>query len=166
MMPVISIPIGGGTVPVFELTYPEGALEPEARTQLMDDLTTALLRAERAPDTEFFRSVTWAYVHELPAGSVLAAGSPVDRPTFKIDVTTPEGALSDRRREELVGEATRLVREAAGIAEEDELRVWVLMHEVAEGSWGAGGHVIRFEQLREAAKAEREKAEKAVPASA
>jgi phenylpyruvate tautomerase PptA (4-oxalocrotonate tautomerase family) len=153
-------------VPVFELTYPEGALEPAARAKLMDDLTTALLRAERAPDTEFFRNVTWSYVHELPAGSVLAAGGPVEQPTFKIDVTTPAGALSDRRREELVGEATRLVREAAGIPNEEALRVWVLMHEVAEGSWGAGGHVIRFEQLREAAKAEREKAEQAVPAGA
>ncbi|MGH2978550.1 MAG: tautomerase family protein [Solirubrobacterales bacterium] len=153
-------------MPIFELTYPEGALEPEARTKLMDDLTTALLRAERAPDTEFFRGVTWSYVHELPAGAVLAGGRPVEQPTFKIDVTTPEGALSDRRREELVGEATRLVREAAGIGDADALRVWVLMHEVAEGSWGAGGHVIRFEQLREAAKAERDKAGQAVPAGA
>ena len=153
-------------MPVFEITYPEGALEPAARAKLLDDLTTALLRAERAPDTDFFRSVTWAYAHELPAGAVLAAGRPVEKPTFKIDVTTPEGALSDRRREELVVEATRLVREAAGIGEEDALRIFVLMHEVAEGSWGAAGHVIRFEQLREAAKAEREKSEDAIPASA
>ena len=153
-------------MPVFELTYPKGALEPEARAQLLDDLTTAVLRAERAPDTEFFRNVTWSFVHELPTDSVLAAGRPVEKPTFKIDVTTPQGALSDRRREELVDAATRLVREAAGIPEEEALRVWVLMHEVAEGSWGAGGHVIRFEQLREAAKAEREKKEEAVPARA
>ncbi len=153
-------------MPIFEITYPEGALEPPARAKLLEDLTTALLRAERAPDTDFFRSVTWAYVHELPAGSVLAAGRPVEKPNFKIDITTPEGALSDRRREELVVEATRLVREAAGISEEEALRIFVLMHEVAEGSWGAAGHVIRFEQLREAAKAEREKAGDAVPASA
>jgi phenylpyruvate tautomerase PptA (4-oxalocrotonate tautomerase family) len=147
-------------VPVFELTYPEGALQPDVRAQLMDDLTTALLRAERAPATRFFRDITWSYVHELPAGSVLAAGRPVDgRPTFKFDVTTPEGALSDRRREELVGEATRLIREAAGIAEDETLqRVWVLMHEVADGRWGAGGHVIRFEKLRELARAEQEAA--------
>jgi phenylpyruvate tautomerase PptA (4-oxalocrotonate tautomerase family) len=151
-------------LPVFELTYPKGALEPEARARLLEDLTTALLRAERAPDTEFFRNVTWSFVHELPAGSVLAAGQPVEKPTFKVDVTTPQGALSDRRRAELVEAATRLVREAAGIPEEEALRVWVLMHEVAEGSWGAGGHVIRFEQLREAAKAERDKQEEAVPA--
>ena len=150
-------------MPVFEITYPKGALEPEARAELLEGLTTALLRAERAPDTEFFRSVTWSYVHELPADSVLAAGKPVEQPTFKIDVTTPQGALSDRRREELVTEATRLVREAAGIPDEEALRVWVLMHEVAEGSWGAGGQVIRFEQLRQVAKSQREETE-AVPA--
>jgi phenylpyruvate tautomerase PptA (4-oxalocrotonate tautomerase family) len=145
-------------VPVFELTYPEGALEPDARAQLMDDLTTALLRAERAPETQFFRDITWSYVHELPAGSVLAAGRPVDqRPTFKLDVTTPEGALSDRRRAELVAAATKLIGEAAGIAEDDTLqRVWVLMHEVTDGQWGAGGEVIRFEKLRELARAEQE----------
>jgi phenylpyruvate tautomerase PptA (4-oxalocrotonate tautomerase family) len=145
-------------MPIFEVTYPEGALAPEARSKLMDDLTTALLHAERAPDTDFFRSVTWSYVHELPAGSVHAAGQPVAEPTFKVDVTTPQGALSDRRREELVAEATRIVREAAGIEEAGALRVWVLMHEVAEGSWGAGGQVVRFEQLREIAKSQRETA--------
>lgn len=146
-------------MPIFEITYPEGALEPDAREQLLEDLTTALLRAERAPDTEFFRNVTWSYIHELPASHVRAAGKAVDKPTFRIDVTTPQGALSDRRRQELTVEATRLVREAAGIPEEEALRVWVLMHEVAEGSWGAGGNVIQFEQLRQAAKAQREQAE-------
>jgi phenylpyruvate tautomerase PptA (4-oxalocrotonate tautomerase family) len=145
-------------MPIFEVTYPEGALSGDARAKMMDDLTTALLRAERAPDTEFFRNVTWSYVHELPTGCVNSAGRPVEAPTFKIDVTTPEGALSDRRREELVASATEIVREAAGIGEQDALRVWVLMHEVAEGSWGAGGQVIRFEQLREIARGERETA--------
>lgn len=149
-------------MPIFELTYPEGALSTDARSKLVDDLTTILLRAERAPDTEFFRNITWSYVHELPEGAVNAGGRPVADPTFKIDVTTPEGALSDRRREELVAEATRVVREAAGLGDEDVLRVWVLLHEVAEGRWGAGGQVIQFQQLLELAKAERDKSEPAV----
>lgn len=143
-------------MPIFEVTYPQGALEPDARAELLEGLTTALLRAERAPDTEFFRNVTWSYVHELPEGAILAAGRPVTEPTFKVDVTTPEGALSDRRRQEFVTAATELVRDAAGIPEDQALRVWVLMHEVAEGSWGAGGHVIQFKQLAEAAKQQRE----------
>jgi phenylpyruvate tautomerase PptA (4-oxalocrotonate tautomerase family) len=161
---IIDDPREGTQMPFFELSYPEGALSPDARATLVEGLTGALLRAERAPDTQFFRDVTWAHVNELPGDRVNAAGAPVSKPTFKLDVTTPEGALSDRRREELVGAATELIREAAGIPEEEALRVWVLCHEVAEGSWGAGGHVIRFEQLREAAKAEREAAEQAVGA--
>ena len=151
-------------MPMIDITYPEGALSAEQRAQLANELTTALLRAERAPDTEFFRSVTWAYVHELPAEMVISAGAPVAKPTFRVEVTTPEGALSDRRRAELVGEATRVVREIAGIAEEEALRVWVLCHEVPEGRWGAAGQVVRFEQLRETAKREREQADQPVPA--
>jgi phenylpyruvate tautomerase PptA (4-oxalocrotonate tautomerase family) len=145
-------------MPFMEITYPQGALSSDARTTLAEDLTTILLRAERAPDTEFFRSVTWLNTNELSGDCVHAAGVPVKAPTFKLDVTTPEGALSDRRRKELVVEASSAIREAAGIPEEEGLRVWVLCHEVAEGSWGAAGNVVEFEALRAAAKAEREKA--------
>ena len=71
----------------------------------------------------------------------------------------PAGALSDRRKSGLVEEFSKLVRDAAGLTEEDGVRVWVLIHEVPEGNWGAAGQIVRFEQLRAAAKAEREKAE-------
>ena len=152
-------------MPMIDVTYPEGALDDDARTKLVDDLTTALLRAERAPDTEFFRNITWVYVHELPQGTVLAAGRPVEEPTFRLDVTTPEGALSERRRKEMVEEATRLVLEAAGLGQEDSMRVWVLLHEVPEGQWGAGGQIIHFQQLVAAAKQEREKAGEEVAAA-
>ena len=145
-------------MPMIDVTYPEGALTADERSTLAEELTTALLRAERAPDTEFFRNVTWIYLHELPRGAVMAAGQPVAKPTFRLEVTTPEGALSDRRRAELVTEATRVVREIAGIADEDSLRIWVLCREIDEGSWGAGGNVIQFQQLREAAKQQREQA--------
>jgi phenylpyruvate tautomerase PptA (4-oxalocrotonate tautomerase family) len=143
-------------MPLIDVTYPEGALEPDARATMVEELTTKLLRAERAPDTEFFRNITWVYVHELPEHGINAAGRPVTEPVFRVDVTTPQGALSDRRREEFVSEATKVVSDAAGLGEADGLRVWVLLHEVDEGSWGAAGQVIHFEQLREAAKAERD----------
>jgi phenylpyruvate tautomerase PptA (4-oxalocrotonate tautomerase family) len=151
-------------MPLLDVTYPQGALSEDARERLADELTAALLRAERAPDTEFFRSITWLYLHELPVHAVRRAGRPADPPTFKVEATTPEGALSDRRRKEFVADATRAVREAAGIAEEDALRVWVLCHEVAEGSWGAAGQVVEFAALRAAAAQERERAQE--PASA
>src|SRR5947207_110604 len=61
-------------MPMIDVTYPEGFLAPDARQQLADELTTALLRAERAPDTQFFRDITWAFLHELPEGCVGSAG--------------------------------------------------------------------------------------------
>ena len=149
-------------MPMIDVTYPEGALDADERGRLVEGLTTTLLRAERAPDTQFFRDITFVYVHELPASHVFAGATPVEAPTFRIEVTTPEGALSDRRREELVAGASELVQEITGIGDDAAMRVWILCKEIDEGSWGAGGSVIRFEQLREAAKAEREASEEAV----
>ena len=143
-------------MPMIDLTYPADAISADQRQTLVDELTTVLLRAERAPDTEFFRSITWVFVHELPAGNILAAGKPVSAPIVRVEVTTPEGALSDRRRAELVEGATKVVRETFGIAEDQTLqRVWVTCREIAEGSWGAGGQIIHFAQLREMAAAAR-----------
>lgn len=144
---------------MIDLTYPDGALPAARRQALVEDLTTVLLRAERAPDTDFFRSVTWVYLHELPADAVIAGGRPVPEPTFRVEVRVPEGALSQRRKGELVAEATRVVLEAAGLEEADAMRVWVLIAEVPEGSWGAAGNVVSFEQLRAAAAQQREAAE-------
>jgi len=146
-------------MPLIELTYPAGTLTPDGRTALADELTTLMLKWEGAPDTEFFRGITWVHVHELPEGCALAAGKPVDQAIFRVDARVPEGALSDRRKAGLVEDFSAALKEAGGLGDEDGLRVWVLIHEVPDGNWGAGGQVIRFAQLREAAQAERERAD-------
>ena len=146
-------------MPKLDLTFPAGALGDDARRELPTQLAAALLRWEGAPDTEFFRAITWVHLHELPVEAVFTADGQAELSHFVVDVTVPQGALSDRRKGGLVEEASKLVRDAAGLAEEDGVRVWVLIHEVAEGNWGAAGQIVRFEQLRAAARAEREKAE-------
>jgi phenylpyruvate tautomerase PptA (4-oxalocrotonate tautomerase family) len=144
-------------VPRVELTYTAGALSDQAKQELPQQLAESMLRWEGAPDTEFFRAISWVHVHELPAGSAFTADGPAQLSQFVVDVTVPQGGLSERRRAGLVEEFTKLIREAAGLPEEEAIRVWVLVHEITEGHWGAGGGIIRFEQLREAAKAERDK---------
>jgi len=144
-------------VPLIDLTMPAGALDDETRGALVQRLGSTLLRWEGAPDTEFFQSIMWVHVHELPAQAVNAAGAPVSEPHFRVDVTVPEGALSERRKEGAVKELTEAVMEAAGVDESAGLRVWVIVREVPEGNWGAGGQVVRFSQLRETAQRERER---------
>ena len=145
-------------MPKIDLTFSAGALSDEARRELPRELAAAMLRWEGAPDTEFFRSITWTHMQELPAEAVFTADGQAEQSQFVVDATVPAGALSDRRKGGLVEEFSKLIRDAAGLTEADGVRVWVLIHEVPEGNWGAAGQIVRFEQLREAAKAEREKA--------
>jgi phenylpyruvate tautomerase PptA (4-oxalocrotonate tautomerase family) len=143
-------------MPMIELTYPKGALSAEAREKVLEDLATRLLAAERAPDTEFFRSITWVYANEIDPEALAVGGRPGGEPRFRVQVTVPEGALSDRRKGELVAAVDSAVSEAAGLGEGDGLRVWTLIRDVPEGNWGAAGEQVRYQQLVELAQAARE----------
>ena len=145
-------------MPMIELTYPKGSIEPGAREELLDELATKLLEAEKAPDTEFFRSITWVYANEIEAESLAVGGKPGGEPRFRVNITVPDGALSDRRKGILVDSVNQAVLGAAGLEESEGLRIWTLIREVPDGNWGAAGQQIRYKQLLELAAGERERA--------
>ena len=142
-------------MPKLDLTITAGTLTDDAKQELTRDLGATLLRWEGAPDTEFFRSITWAHLHELPAEAIQTPDG-VAEPHAIVEVAVPQGALSDRRKAGMVEDATKLVLDATGWGPEAGVRVWVMIRDVPDGNWGAAGQVVQFEQLREAAKAERE----------
>ena len=127
-------------MPMIRLTVPAGALTEEGRANVQRDLAAVLLRWEGAPDTAFFRAQAWSYLVELPAGAQTTAED--DAPRLLVEVTVPQGALSERRKAGLVQDATKTVLAAAGLTPDDAPRVWVLVHEQPDGTWGAGGSVI------------------------
>lgn len=145
-------------MPMIDLTYPKGALAPEAREELLEELATKLLEAERAPDTEFFRSITWVYANEIDPENLAVGGRAGGELRFRLQVTVPDGALSDRRKGILVEAFNQAVLRAAGLSDGDGLRVWTLIREVPDGNWGAAGQQVRYQALVEAAAAERDKA--------
>ncbi|WP_030948599.1 tautomerase family protein [Streptomyces sp. NRRL S-646] len=132
-------------MPMIRLTVPSGSLTEEGRRTVQRDLAAVLLRWEGAPDTTFFRAQAWSYLVELPEGAQTTAED--EAPRFLVDVTVPQGALSERRKAGLVQDATKTVLAASGLSEADVLRVWVLVHEQPDGTWGAGGSVIRHADL-------------------
>ncbi|WP_066902578.1 tautomerase family protein [Millisia brevis] len=148
-------------MPLIDAYVPAGTLSEEAAAQLLDDLATTLLRWEGAPDTDFFREITWVYLHEVEPGRVAVGGRPGGAPRFRINVTVPAGALSDRRKAGLVGDVHQLVAAAAGIDPQGEraAHIWTLVNEVPEGNWGAGGQVIRFADLKNLSAVERQSAD-------
>lgn len=138
-------------MPMIQLTVPAGVLDEVARCDLQNDLAATLLKWEGAPDNAFFRAQAWTLIDEVPGNRFAALED--DLPRFRVDVTVPEGALSPRRREGLVKEVTEKVLAAAGLPDDDTLRVWVLVHEQPEGTWGAGGAIVKFQQIKELAQA-------------
>jgi len=123
---------------------------------VQNTLAATLLKWEGAPDTAFFRAQAWSHVDEVRGNAFTALEG--GEPRFRLDVTVPEGGLSQRRKEGLVKDATDNMLAAAGLTETDALRVWVLIHEQPEGTWGAAGNIVRFAELAAIAKAERSNA--------
>lgn len=143
-------------MPLIDITIPAGAIEPDTAKQLQEELAGILLGWEGAPDTEFFREITWVYLHEVQTLAV--GGRQGGAPRFRIDITVPEGALSPRRKEGLIADVHAAVSKAAGLDDAQGLHVWTLIRDVPEGNWGAAGQAVKFENLREAAKAQRAEA--------
>ncbi|MDX3523055.1 tautomerase family protein [Streptomyces scabiei] len=141
-------------MPMIRLTAPAGSLTEKGRASVQRELAAALLRWERAPDLPFFRAQAWSYLIELPEGAQTTAED--DEPRFLVEVTVPQGALDDERRAGLVAEATTTVLDAAGLSQDHAMRVWVLVNDQPEGTWGAGGNVIRFADLVALAREQRE----------
>lgn len=132
-------------MPQIQLTVPVGTLTDDGAATIQLNLANALLKWEGAPANDFFRSLAWAYLHELPVGAQITAAD--HEPRFRVDVTVPAGALDDKRKAGLVKEVTDLVLTAAGLEADQALRVWVLIHEQADGTWGAGGQIFRYADL-------------------
>jgi phenylpyruvate tautomerase PptA (4-oxalocrotonate tautomerase family) len=134
-------------MPMIELIVPEGAVPEDEKTPLMNDLTGILLRAERAPDTDITRAISWGYLYERPAARVFQGGQPVsaEEPTFRLKVTVPEGALNDKGKAELVAAAHERILQVAG--EDAALRVWVMIDEVTDGNWGGAGRIFRYQDI-------------------
>ncbi|MGH2963780.1 MAG: tautomerase family protein [Solirubrobacterales bacterium] len=130
-------------MPMIDLTIPAGALSPQATAALMERLSTTLINWEGAPDNERTRSVTWGFVHEIPSQQFFVGGRALSgRPYYRVDLTVPDKTLlhdNDERKTGLIRTVTEAVLAAdeAEPSAESASRVWCLIHEIPDGSWGA-----------------------------
>lgn len=127
-------------MPMIDVTAPAGLIPSAKHAELGTGLAAAVLRAEGAPVADPYASNTATFIHELPASAIHTAAEAQTR-GVRVTVITPPGALNRDAQRHLVGEATRLVVEAAGVPELAG-RTWVILREAAEGGWGVGGQAL------------------------
>lgn len=136
-------------MPLVRITYPRGALTPEQKRQVASALTEIVLDAEVDAVTDAGRMVTVVHFNEAAAddwavGGELrstAAGAPNH---FIVDLIVLEGLLEGARRNRAHQKVTQAFQRVFGEGGDPllPLRVWVLVHEVREGGWGAGGTTV------------------------
>jgi phenylpyruvate tautomerase PptA (4-oxalocrotonate tautomerase family) len=151
-------------MPMFDLTLQAGALDADARAQLVEDLTTKLLQWEGAPDNPATRALSWGFVHELPEDAVNRGGKPAEPPIYRVFLTVPQGTpglhgpLNAERRSGLTREVTECVLAAEGETDVETHghRVWCMIREQADGFWGSGGQIYTMNDIAAVARSGQE----------
>ena len=129
-------------MPLIQVSAPQDTLNKSEQDTLMSRLSNAVLKAEKAPiDDAGAQALVWAYYDEKPKTSVYVGGENIKEPPFRVDVTTPSGALVEATRVSLVEEIGRIIDDIVG-PYEGRLNHWAMLYEVDEGSWAGGGQVF------------------------
>jgi phenylpyruvate tautomerase PptA (4-oxalocrotonate tautomerase family) len=141
-----------------DIYIPQNALDPEAERALVARVTDLLVYHElrRIVDladdpgeikvmVDRARSIAWTFVHRA---DTYVAGTPIEAPHYKFVVSIPQGQIDDA----FIPAANKEILAAVADAEHDawphpERRVWVFVHEILDGTWGAGGTQLHLEQI-------------------
>ena len=137
-------------MPFVELFVPKGSLDQERRQKIGGQLVSEVMVAEGAPDTKAARSISWLVVHEIDAWFVGGRRSSTgDRPKYVVRVGVPAGSMNDDKRRDIVRRVTRVLADADADPERftRATAAWVHIDEIPEGNWGAGGEIVRIEDI-------------------
>lgn len=142
-------------MPMMELTIAKGALGTVRATELVDKLTRLILKWEGAPDTPLARSIAWGFLNEVEDIRVDGKSRGNGDAAYRVYVTVPAGALSDRRKTGLVEDVTAAILDEEGSEnnERNRMRVFCVIQEVPDGNWGAGGRIYRLADIAAAVNA-------------
>ncbi|MFC4723822.1 4-oxalocrotonate tautomerase family protein [Glycocaulis abyssi] len=134
-------------MPTITVTAPQGAIDQGQRDALMKQLSDTLLKFEGASTgNPAAQAIAWTYFQEAPSGTFYVGGEATSSPRFKIEVTTPQGALNDSSRAGLSEAINAIVHDVIGEAGSG-FNHWVLFGEIAEGHWGVAGKIFRHADI-------------------
>lgn len=125
-------------MPFIELTHTPDAFAGVDRAELTDALTAAASDAE-GTDLEKARPVTWV-TFDAPDDFRCDAD-----PAVAVRATVAEGLLDDDGRQALVEGVTATLTDA--VEDLSPTATWVVIDEVPDGNWGAGGGIVPTSEI-------------------
>jgi phenylpyruvate tautomerase PptA (4-oxalocrotonate tautomerase family) len=133
-------------MPVIDVTYPAGALSQEAQAAVSAQLTDILMEIEGTKGIAAIAAGTWLILHEANPNTMAVAGK-FSPGRYRVEVATPEAALSMPQKAELIRRVTDALLKIEGVEPDaaQRARVYCLINEVPDGGWGFVGLAITRE---------------------
>lgn len=138
-------------MPMIDIYAPENVFPTGADSELLRELTLAVLRAEGVAEPgSFHLANTAAFLHRLP---VTALGTAAAQPAsvVRVQIVTPPKALNREGQRQITREATAIVARLA-TDPSAATRTWVILTEASEGGWGIAGTAFGVPEFTELAR--------------
>jgi phenylpyruvate tautomerase PptA (4-oxalocrotonate tautomerase family) len=150
-------------MPFIRVNYPKGALTSDQKAQLAPRLVEALIRQEIDPVTDIGRAATGFMYNEIDVENCFPGGVPLsenpDRVFWTVEAVVAASFFSQQRRDEMQTEIAQIFVDILGddgsVLEREDIKIspaWlmrlhVVVIEIPEGSWGAGGQTIETDKI-------------------
>jgi phenylpyruvate tautomerase PptA (4-oxalocrotonate tautomerase family) len=133
-------------MPVIDVTYPAGALNPAAQAAVAAQLTDILMEIEGTRGIAAIAAGTWLLLHEA-GPNTLAVGGKFSPGRYRVEIATPEGTLSLPQKAELIRRVTDALLHIQGVEPDtaQRARIYCLINEIPDGGWGFVGQSITRE---------------------
>jgi phenylpyruvate tautomerase PptA (4-oxalocrotonate tautomerase family) len=141
-------------MPIMNVRYPASRLDKAAKALLAGKLTDVLIRMEGGANTNGGRAFAAVLFDAMNEDDWWVGGSTGDAfvsPSgkFLVHVTIPEGYMNDAHKSEVHAGVADAILEVTGTSTEPGSgdSIQVIIDEVPEGNWGAGGRTISLESI-------------------
>ncbi|QIP05803.1 tautomerase family protein [Bradyrhizobium symbiodeficiens] len=140
-------------MPVLNISYPVGRLDAKTKSALAGKLTDVLIRMEGGANTPGGRGFAAVLFQGISEDDWWVGGKTDDTfvsPSgkFLVRVTIPEGYMNAAHKTEVHAWVTDAILEVTGSADHSGSNsIQVILDEVPEGNWGAGGRTISLESI-------------------
>ena len=139
-------------MPIMDVRYPAGRLDAAGRKARAERLTDVMIAMEGGADTEGGRAFATVLLTEVAAGCWFVGGqadgthvSPSG--AFLVHVSIPEGYMDQAHKSGVQADVTAAILATIGVASADAHSVQVILDEVGEGNWAAGGRTISLASI-------------------
>jgi phenylpyruvate tautomerase PptA (4-oxalocrotonate tautomerase family) len=128
-------------MPNILVKIPANTLGGDARATLARRVTEAAAQAEQIPDDPRRRATIWVTVEEVPAASWWCGGADVTTqvvPCLAV-AHVPAGVLDGAARARFVQQMHEAFAQALSADDARRVVTSVMLHDVADGTWGVNG---------------------------